>query len=45
VHYAGKIVFKDGKLSPVFDKSDWKGKPFVFTLGRNEVIKGWELAV
>ncbi|KAJ8096699.1 hypothetical protein POJ06DRAFT_278829 [Lipomyces tetrasporus] len=39
VRYIGKL--SNGK---VFD-SNTKGKPFVFTLGKGEVIKGWDLGV
>ena len=37
VHYTGKLT--SGK---VFDSSVGKGKPFKFTLGQGEVIKGWD---
>ena len=37
VHYVGK--FPDGT---VFDTSRKHGQPFVFTLGNDAVIKGWE---
>jgi FKBP-type peptidyl-prolyl cis-trans isomerase len=39
-HYTGWLA--DG--TP-FDSSKPKGKPFEFTLGQNEVIRGWEIAV
>ncbi|KAG7798277.1 hypothetical protein KL929_002242 [Ogataea haglerorum] len=39
VRYIGKL--KNGK---VFDKNT-SGKPFVFALGKGEVIKGWDLGV
>ena len=39
VSYIGK--FTDGKI---FDQSDAKD-PFVFTLGKGEVIKGWDVGV
>ncbi|KAH3900033.1 related to FK506-binding protein 3 [Saccharomycodes ludwigii] len=40
MRYVGKLK-KNGK---VFDKNT-KGKPFVFKLGRGEVIKGWDIGV
>lgn len=36
-HYTGKTI--DGK---VFDSSLTRGKPTTFTLGRGEVVKGWD---
>ena len=40
VHYEGKLT--DGT---VFDASRPRGQPFSFTLGRGQVIKGWDLGV
>ncbi|KAG0164946.1 peptidylprolyl isomerase fpr4 [Apophysomyces sp. BC1034] len=40
VRYVGKLA-KNGKI---FDKNI-SGKPFTFVLGRNEVIKGWDLGI
>ncbi|XP_055851491.1 peptidyl-prolyl cis-trans isomerase FKBP2 [Episyrphus balteatus] len=37
VHYKGSL--EDGT---VFDSSLTRGSPFTFTLGTNQVIKGWE---
>lgn len=40
VHYTGKLL--DGT---VFDSSVERGEPFTFTLGSQQVIPGWEIAV
>ena len=40
VHYVGTL--SDGSE---FDSSRSKGKPFNFTLGRGDVIRGWDLGV
>jgi peptidylprolyl isomerase len=44
VHYTGWLD-EAGKPGRKFDSSVDKGKPFTFTLGRGEVIKGWDEGV
>jgi FKBP-type peptidyl-prolyl cis-trans isomerase FkpA len=40
VNYSGR--FLNGKI---FDSNTESGKPYIFTVGKDEVIKGWDLAV
>ena len=40
VHYTGKLA--DGS---VFDSSITRGKPFTFTIGKGQVIQGWEKGI
>jgi peptidylprolyl isomerase len=42
VHYTGTLTSPDG---PKFDSSRDKGQPYTFTLGRGEVIRGWDEGV
>merc|ERR1719269_254959 len=48
VHYVGwteENYAKKDEPGTEFDGSRGRGMPFVFTLGRGQVIKGWDLGV
>ena len=42
VHYTGYLAEDGAKRGKKFDSSVDRGKPFVFTLGVGQVIKGWD---
>ena len=44
VHYTGWLM-EGGKAGTKFDSSKDRGDPFVFNLGRGQVIKGWDEGV
>ena len=47
MHYTGWLydTLATGKKGKKFDSSHDRGKPFVFTLGKGQVIKGWDQGV
>lgn len=47
VHYTGWIADKDGNpfMERKFDSSVDRGTPFQFSIGRGQVIKGWDEGV
>ena len=44
MHYTGWL-YKDGVKGQKFDSSVDRGQPFEFTIGRGQVIKGWDEGV
>jgi FKBP-type peptidyl-prolyl cis-trans isomerase len=44
VHYTGWLS-ENGKAGNKFDSSKDRGQPFMFSLGRGEVIRGWDEGV
>ena len=44
MHYTGWL-FKDGAKGDKFDSSVDRGRPFAFTIGVGQVIKGWDEGV
>ena len=44
VHYTGWLD-ENGKAGKKFDSSKDRGQPFMFSLGRGEVIRGWDEGV
>ncbi len=42
VHYTGYLAKEGVKRGKKFDSSVDRGKPFVFSLGVGQVIKGWD---
>ena len=44
VHYTGWL-YKDGTRGKKFDSSVDRGKPFSFSLGAGQVIRGWDEGV
>ena len=44
VHYTGWLL-QGGKAGTKFDSSKDRGDPFVFPLGKGQVIKGWDEGV
>ena len=44
MHYTGWL-YENGKKGKKFDSSKDRGQPFMFSLGRGEVIRGWDEGV
>jgi FKBP-type peptidyl-prolyl cis-trans isomerase FkpA len=42
VHYTGWLRTETGEKGDQFDSSRDRGKPYSLTLGRGQVIKGWD---
>jgi len=45
VHYTGWLQNDDGSAGAKFDSSKDRGQPFMFSLGKGEVIRGWDEGV
>lgn len=45
VHYTGWLPDNEGKPGKKFDSSVDRGNPFAFTIGRGQVIAGWDEGV
>ena len=44
MHYTGWL-YENGQKGPKFDSSRDRGQPFEFTIGRGQVIAGWDEGV
>lgn len=45
VHYTGHLLEGKDTVGKFFDSSKQRNQPFRFTLGRGQVIKGWDQAL